>query len=458
METVMLCIKNGKILTESGVSEDELWVDKGVIIEKPESYVTGAEIYDAKGNYVLPGFIDAHTHLEMTNSITTTADDYESGTAAALAGGTTTVIDFATQDRGGSLNDALEAWMNRAKGNCSCDYAFHMAVTDWNGRTKVELSDMVKAGVTSFKAYMAYRDLMLRDDELAALLREAGRLGCVVGSHCELGEEVEKGVSGFLSHGKTGPRYHPLSRPADVEAGAVRRFLELASESDSLPWVVHLSTASGLGEIRSFREKGRTVLTETCPQYFSLNDDVYSLPGFEGAKYVCSPPIRGEEHRRAIESAVAEGEIDIVSTDHCAYRFAGQKDIGRDDFSKIPNGLPGIEHRAVLLWELVKRGELTVSRFSELLSKNPAVNFGMYPKKGCLSPGSDADIVIWDPDCVWTIDHAKQLMNTDYSPWEGKTVHGKAGAVFLRGVLCSENGEIIRRGLGRFVPRKCRLS
>ena len=325
----MLCIKNGRVLTDCGIKRDELWTNEGLIIEKPEYPPENTRFYDAEDCFVLPGFIDAHTHLEMTNSITATADDYASGTAAALAGGTTTVIDFATQDRGGSLNEALEAWMDRAEGKCSCDYAFHMAVTDWNNRTKAELRDMVKAGVSSFKAYMAYRDLMLGDEALARLLSEAGALGCVVGAHCELGEGVERGVKNCLNEGKTGPGYHPLSRPPRVEADAVSRFLELADRSDSLPWVVHLSTSTGFDEIKRFREKGKSVLVETCPQYFSLNDEVYSLPGFEGAKYVCSPPIRSEEHRQAMESAITNGDIDIISTDHCSYRYRGQKDIGK---------------------------------------------------------------------------------------------------------------------------------
>ena len=449
----MLCIKGGKLVTPAGINERDLWID-GEKIFSGEGRGGRIEVYDASGCLVFPGFIDAHTHLEMDNGVTVTADDFPSGSAAALAGGTTCILDFATQDRGGALRDALDRWFRLAEGRSYCDFAFHIAVTDWNPSTKGELADIVRRGVTSFKVYMAYDNLRLTDEQMLELLKATRELGCITGVHCELGDEVNRRVREELSAGHMDVKYHPLSRPNEVEGRAVRRLMELARESRSPVWVVHLSTREGLAEIRAAREKGVAVLVETCPQYLTLTEEVYIKPDFEAAKYVCSPPIRSREDKVALK-AIKGGEVDIISTDHCSYNFAGQKELGRTDFSKIPNGLPGVEHRPALIWTYgVCRGKITPVRMAALLSENPARAFGIYPRKGSLEPGSDADIVIWDPQFRGTLTAVKQLQKVDYSPWEGFALEGRARAVFLRGELCAENGRIIKGPCGRYVPRR----
>jgi dihydropyrimidinase len=445
----MLCIQNGTVVTPEGSEIRNLWVDSGKIVAEPQN-PRKSTIYDASGCLVFPGFIDAHVHLEMPSAGTWTADSYATGTAAAAAGGTTTVLDFATQDKGSTLQAALDTWHGRADGNCSCDYGFHMAVTDWNGHTRREITDMVRQGVTSFKAYMAYDGLRIGDDGLRELLAETREIG-FVGVHCELGDEVNRRVQALLSQGHIGPQYHSRSRPNAVEAAAITRYLELAREVNAPAWVVHLSTREGLAAIQAARAAGQTVLVETCPQYLTLTDAVYDLPGFAGAKFVCSPPIRSAADRDAMLDAVHSGQVDILSTDHCSFNFRGQKELGQGDFSKIPNGLPGVEHRPAVVWSCCG---LTPERFCALLAENPARAFGMYPQKGALLPGSDADVVVWDPNCRWELRAAEQVQNVDYSPWEGFSLTGRARGVFLRGELVAENGRVIRPGTGRYVARR----
>ncbi|MGI5936990.1 MAG: dihydropyrimidinase [Oscillospiraceae bacterium] len=450
----MLCIKGGRLVTPAGIYERDLWIE-GEKIVSGENAGGRIEVYDASGCLVFPGFIDAHTHFEMVSGVTVTADDFPSGTAAALAGGTTCILDFATQDRGGTLSGALDRWFRLAEGRSCCDFGFHMAVTDWSPSARKELADMASRGVTSFKAYMAYDALRLTDEQLLELLASARELGCITGVHCELGEEVNRRVRAELSAGHTQVKYHPLSRPNEVEGGAIRRLMELALESGAPVWVVHLSTREGMEEIRAAREKGVKVLVETCPQYLTLTEEVYIKPGFEGAKYVCSPPIRSAKDKDELWSAIMGGEVDIISTDHCSYNFRGQKELGREDFSKIPNGLPGVEHRPALIWTYgVRRGKITPEGMAALLSENPARAFGMYPRKGAMEPGSDADVVVWDPDFRGKLTAKEQLQKADYSPWEGLELEGRAKAVFLRGELCAENGKIIKRPWGRYVSRR----
>jgi len=445
----MIRIKNGVLVSGSGTRETDLWIDGGKIIEKPAD-TSGAEVLDAENCLVFPGFIDAHTHFQTDAGWAWTADDFTSGTAAALAGGTTTIIDFATQYRGQGLNEALDTWHGRADGNCSCDYGFHMTITDWNGITRDQLPEMVSRGVTSFKAYMANDNLRISDDSLRELLRASAELGCIVGAHCELGDLVNRNRNRLLRQDKTAPKYHAQSRPNRAEVMAVARFLQLAWEARAEAWVVHLSTGGGLSEIIAARERGQTVLTETCPQYLTLTNRVYDAEGFEGAKYVCSPPIRSARDRLILLDAASKGAVDIISTDHCSFNFAGQKELGFGDFSKIPNGLPGVEHRASLVWSFAtKNPEL----FCAMLSENAAKAFGMYPQKGALEPGADADVVVWDKREKWVIRATDQVQNVDYSPWEGFPVSGRAKYVLLRGELCAREGQVIRRGLGRFVKR-----
>ena len=446
----MIVFKGGAVVSAAGTEERDLYVENGKVVPPGPA----DEVVDASGCLLFPGFIDAHTHLDMPVSGTVTADSFPTGTAAAVAGGTTVILDFATQDRGHTLAEALDVWHTRADGRCSCDYGFHMAVTDWNDATKREMRSMAEAGVTSFKGYMAYDALRLTDDEMRAFLAAAGELGGLVGCHCELGDEVTKNVSTLLAAGRTGPEAHPVSRPNAVEASAVRRFLELAREADGLPWVVHLSTREGLREIDAARASGQKVLTETCPQYITLTEEVYSLPDFQGAKYVCSPPIRSAADRDALWTAVEDRRVDILSTDHCSFNFRGQKEMGRNRFPNIPNGLPGIEFRPAVIWAAgVSAGRISPEDMCRLMCENPARAFGIWGRKGALDVGFDADVVIWDPSYRGVIDPAFQETACDNSPWEGMALTGRAKAVYLRGEKCAENGRCIRRGRGEYLRR-----
>ena len=446
----MIVFRGGTVVSAKGSEKKDVYVEHGRIVPPGEAET----VIDVTGKLLFPGFIDAHTHLDMPVSGTVTADSFPTGTAAAIAGGTTAILDFATQDRGHTLAEALDLWHQRADGRCACDFGFHMAVTDWNDRTKKELSAMADAGITSFKAYMAYDALRLDDDDLCAFLAAAGELGGIVGCHCELGDAVNANVARLLAEGKTDPLWHPRSRPNAVEAAAVERFLALAREGSGRPWVVHLSTREGLSAIDAARAAGQAVLVETCPQYLTLTDEVYARPDFEGAKFVCSPPIRSAADVRTLWRAVEDRRVDILSTDHCSFHFRGQKERGRGDFSKIPNGLPGIELRPALLWTAgVASGRLTAPDMARLLSEAPAKAFGLWGRKGALEPGFDADIVVWDPAFEGPVDPAALETMCDYSPWEGTRLCGRAERVYLRGRLAAENGRCVRRGGGDYLPR-----
>lgn len=448
----MLVLRGGRVVSPRGIETRDVYIEDGKIVPPGPA----DEVADVSGCLLFPGFIDSHTHLDMPVSGTVTADDFASGTRAALAGGTTVILDFATQDKGHTLAEALEVWHRRADGNCACDYGFHMAVTDWNEATRAEMGQMAAAGVTSFKAYMAYDNLRLSDDELREMLREAKALGAWVGVHCELGDEVTHRVARELAQGHTEPKYHPLSRPNPVEAEAVQRLMELSAEAGNAPaWVVHLSTREGLAAIEAARARGQKVLVETCPQYLTLTDEVYEKPDFEGAKFVCSPPIRKAADKAALWQAAAAEEIDIISTDHCSFNFKGQKELGLHNFSQIPNGLPGIEHRPALIWSTgVVPGHITAEQMCALLSEKPAKAFGLWGRKGALDMGFDADVVVWDPQAASVLQAAGQQMNCDYSPWEGFALCGGPRAVYLRGTLSAREGKCLAAGGGTYLHRQ----
>lgn len=447
----MITLRGGAVVSPDGIEKKDLCIENGKIAAPSGP---ADEVIDVSGCLLFPGFIDSHTHMQMPSSGTWTADSFKTGTAAALAGGTTVILDFATQDRGKTPGEALDVWHGRADGNCACDYGFHMAVTDWNETTKKELLHMPASGVTSFKAYMAYDALRLSDDALRELLRATGEMGCPLGVHCELGDEVNRRVAQELRAGHTAPLYHPQSRPDEVEALAVKRLMTLAAEAGGWPWVVHLSTADGLREILAARKTGQRVLTETCPQYLTLTEDLYAAPGFEGAKYVCSPPLRSLADLDALWDGVADREIDIISTDHCSFNFKMQKELGYHNFSKIPNGLPAVELRPALLWTFgVRDRVIRPEELCRMLSTVPAKVFGMYPQKGVLAPGSDADVVVWDPAFTGRVHAAELQTNCDYSPWEGFEISGRPRAVYLRGELAAENGKCIKKASGRYIVR-----
>lgn len=452
----MRIIKNGALVTEEGLVYADMAIDGGKIAAIASALPThdGDEVIDASGMMVFPGFIDGHTHFDMDSGVTVTADDFATGTRAAVAGGTTMVIDFATQNRGDTLAHGLEEWHRKADGRSSCHYAFHMAITDWNEHTRQELKDMFDAGVSSFKLYLAYDNLRLSDEAVYDILREMKRLGGLVGVHCENGDLVNAGIKRQKEQGQLSPAAHPAARPPVVEAEAVRRLLAISQLTGCTVNIVHLSSAAGLDEIRRARAQGLRVQVETCPQYMLLNEDCYHLAGFDSAKFVCSPPIRSEADRRAIVNAMLSGEIDTIATDHCSYTLK-QKAIGKEDFSKIPNGMPGVEHRpAVIFSHFVATGRMSAAEMSRLLATNPARQFGLYPRKGTLRVGSDADIVLWDPAATQTITAKAQLQNTDNTPYEGMTLTGRAKAVLLMGETVVEDGNVVKENCGCYTARQ----
>ena len=452
----MTIIQHGTLVLPDGLMQGDIAFENGVITRIAPAIEAGAgdAVCEAAGCLVFPGFIDAHTHLDMDSGTTVTADDFASGSRAAACGGTTTLVDFATQERGGTLTDALDAWHRKAEGKCACNYAFHMAVTDWNEQTRAELPQMFERGVTSFKAYYAYDNLRLDDAQMYDLFSALRPFGGVLGVHCENGTLVNRLQRQQLERGVTGPEGHPASRPPVVEAEAIRRLCAVAKLADSPVHIVHLSSAEGLEEVRRARASGQKVWVETCPQYLLLDESRYHLEGFEGAKYVMSPPLRSPADREALRAAVLGGEIDTISTDHCSYRFSDQKALGRDDFTKIPNGAPGIEHRPALIYtSFVASGLMTAAQMSRLLSENPAKLFGMWPRKGQLAQGADADITVWDPRARWVIRAEAQHQNVDYTPYEGFEAAGRARAVYVGGQLAAKDGEPSGASAGRYVKR-----
>lgn len=452
----MTIIQHGTLVLPDGLMQGDIAFENGVITRIAPAIEAGAgdAVCEAAGCLVFPGFIDAHTHLDMDSGTTVTADDFASGSRAAACGGTTTLVDFATQERGGTLRDALDAWHRKAEGKCACNYAFHMAVTDWNEQTRAELPQMFERGVTSFKAYYAYDNLRLDDAQMYDLLSALRPFGGVLGVHCENGTLVNRLQREQLEKGVTGPAGHPASRPPVVEAEAIRRLCAVAKLADSPVHIVHLSSAEGLEEVRRARAAGQKVWAETCPQYLLLDESRYHLEGFEGAKYVMSPPLRSPADREALRAAVLGGEIDTISTDHCSYRFSDQKALGRDDFTRIPNGAPGIEHRPALIYtSFVASGLMTAAQMCHLLSENQAKLFGMWPHKGQLAQGADADITVWDPQARWVIRAEAQHQNVDYTPYEGFEAAGRARAVYVGGQLAAKDGEPSGASAGRYVKR-----
>ena len=453
-------IKGGTAVTPEDAVAADVLIEDGKIAAIGENLAAGspdAEIIDAGGKILFPGFIDPHTHLEMTVAAGRTADDFATGTAAALAGGTTTVLDFAGQDKGVTLTQTLKDWHQKADGKSSCDYGFHIGLAEWNDETKKELREMPDEGISSVKLYMAYDALMLDDAQIFETLRLADELGMTVSAHCENGLVIDELIEKYRKEGCLTPKYHPLSRPAAMEAEAVNRFLAIAEQTGSTVYVVHLSTQRGLRACLDAKERGQKLYIETCPQYLCLDDSCYDLPDFESAKYVFAPPARKVPDQKAIRQAIFDGIIDTAGSDHCSFDFGSMKQKGRDDFSKIPNGIPGVETRPQLMFTETYaglEGGLSYEDFSDLMSANAAKIYGMYPQKGALPPGSDADIVIWDPDWTGEITHDALHMNVDYSPYEGYPVRGRADEVLLHGETAYKDGAFVKKNAGHYVRRQ----
>ncbi|MBQ3418466.1 MAG: dihydropyrimidinase [Ruminococcus sp.] len=448
-----ILFKRGAVVSSRGIKHADVLVAGDRIIAVGRHIKEDAEIIDVTGKLLFPGFIDAHTHFDLEVSDTVTADRFDTGTKSAIAGGVTTVVDFATQNKGETLSDALNNWHIKAFANSSCDYAFHMAISDWREDVKEELSAMHEQGVTSFKLYMTYPAMMLNDKEIFDVLTELKRLGCIAGCHCENAGIIDGLRERYAAGGMLSPLYHPQSRPSPCEAEAVDRFLRIAEAVDCPVIVVHLSSQEGLEEIRRARKRGAKVFVETCPQYLLLEDSVYDNDFDESAKYVCSPPIRKHSDRKALWRALKDGEIQTVSTDHCSFTKE-QKRAGEYDFRLIPNGMPGVETRPILLYTYgVKKKRISLAQMCALLSENPAKLYGMYPKKGVIKAGADADIVVFDPHAHSVISAATQHSACGYTPYEGVKVCGEIENVYLRGELVYRDGVIVKERFGRYVSR-----
>jgi dihydropyrimidinase len=395
----------------------------------------GDRVIDAQGCYLFPGGIDPHTHFDLPVGSITTADDFYTGSRAAIAGGTTSVIDFATQSKGGSLAEALTVWHHKAQGRSYVDYGFHMAISDWHSGIIPELMALPEAGVTSVKLYMAYKNVLQVDD--AALLqafqacKKAGFLVCL---HCENGDVIAVLVEEARRQGHYAPRYHAATRPVLAEREAVFRALCMAELSASPLYVVHVSSGAALDVIREGRKRGLPVYAETCPQYLVLDESSYQTDDFSAAKYVISPPLRPKENQDILWKGLGSGLVDTVGSDHCSFNLAGHKDLGRGDFSLIPNGAPGVENRFGLLYTYgVAAGKINLTTFVAVVSTNAAKLFGLYPRKGTIAVGSDADIVVWDPTVHSTIQAVRQYQNVDYNAYEGFMQAGMIRHVLLRG-------------------------
>jgi dihydropyrimidinase len=447
-------LKGGTVVTASDTYRADVGVQADLVAAIGQD-LEGQQVLDVSGKYVLPGAVDPHTHLELEFMDTVSSDDFYTGTVAAACGGTTTIIDYAEQTKGGTLHQALETWRARADSKVAVDYGLHVSVTGATDSVLAEMEEMVEAGVTSFKCYLAYPE-RLRDDELLRVLMRARDIGALVNVHCENGWLVDYMTSKLLEEGKTEPRWHPRSRPAPFEAEATQRAVTLASIAQAPLHVVHLTCIGALEATRRARDAGQPVLVETCPQYLMLDVDRYDEPDFGGAKYVISPPLREAVNLEALWTGIVQGDVDSIGTDHCPFRLVGQKDLGRDDFTKIPNGMPGIETRVPLIYhEGVNQGRISLNRFVELVATNPARIFGLYPQKGTIAVGSDADLVVWDPDKEIPLTVENLHMNVDYSPYEQITVRGYPELVLSRGqIIVQDNRFLGQRGAGRFLKRK----
>lgn len=451
MKTIL---RGGTIVTGQDCRKADILIDGERIVETGSGLsAEGAQIVDVTNRLLFPGFIDAHTHFDLEVAGTVTADDFASGTQAALVGGTTTIIDFATQYKGESLKTALANWHRKADGKSSCDYGFHLAISDWNRQVSDELEDMNGLGVTSFKLYMTYNTVKVTDKEIFQILRRLKETGGITGVHCENSGIIEAMVDEQKRLGHLGVSSHPATRPAAAEAEAVNRLLRIAEIVDTPVIIVHLSSQEGMRAVEQARYRGQTVYVETCPQYLLLDDSLYELPGFAGAKYVISPPLRKQEDQECLWQALGRDQIQTVSTDHCSFTTR-QKELGKDDFTMIPGGMPGVETRAVLMYTTGVRGNrLTLPQMCRLLSENPARLYGLYPKKGCLAPGSDADIVVYDPESKDTIHAAGQVQRSDYAPFENYPTAGRIEQVYLRGRLVVDQHQNMIVNTGRYLAR-----
>ncbi len=458
-------ITNGHIVTAVDSYVADVLIDGPVIamIGKDLGSITGPvdRTIDAAGKLVIPGGIDPHTHMDLPFGGTSSSDDFETGTRAAAFGGTTTIIDFAVQSHGQELHQALDAWFAKAEGKAVTDYGFHLIVTDLPDSRLPGLKSMIDQGVSSFKLFMAYPGVFLVDDgTIFKAMTAAGENGGLVCMHAENGVVIDVLVKRAIAAGKTAPKYHALTRPARAEAEGVHRAIAIAEMAHAPVYIVHLSCSDALKEVQNARDLGLPAYAETCPQYLFLDYSYYEQEGFEGAKYVMTPPLRDRANQDQLWKGLRMNDLQVISTDHCPFCFKEQKELGRDDFTKIPNGGPGVEHRMSLVFDGgVAQRRIGLNRFVELTSTAAAKIFGLFPRKGTIAAGSDADIVIFDPDKEQTISASTHHMRVDYSAYEGRKVKGVSEIVLSRGNVIVENGKFFgKAGAGKFLKRGAALA
>ena len=458
-----ILISGGIVVNASGPFAADVLIDGETIVGlgAPGSDTTAswregaARVIDASGQLVIPGAIDGHTHMEMPFGGTFSVDTFETGTRAAAFGGTTTIIDFAIQSKGSSLRAGLDAWHAKANGNCAIDYGFHMIVSDVNASSLKEMDGLVDEGVTSFKLFMAYPGVFYSTDgEILQAMQQASGNGSMIMMHAENGIAIDVLVAQALARGETAPRFHGSTRPSILEGEATHRAIQLARVAGAPVYFVHLSASEALDEVVAARDRGQSVFAETCPQYLFLSDADLAREDFEGSKFVCSPPLRPARHQAELWRGLRTDDLSVVSTDHCPFCFKEHKALGRGDFSKIPNGMPGVEHRVDLVFQGVKSGEISLERWVEIISTTPARMFGLFPKKGVIAPGADADVVVYDPGASHTLSAETHHMNVDYSAYEGMSIEGGVSTVLSRGNVVIDGDQYVgTRGSGRFLAR-----
>lgn len=452
-------IAGGTVVNSEGEYQADVLVDGGKIaavgLDLPRD---GAQVIDATGAFVIPGGIDVHTHFQMPFGGTVSCERFDTGTKAAAVGGTTMVVDFAMQAQGDTLMKTYADWRGMADGHVAVDYGLHMAVTQLGDGTLAEIPRLVDEGVVSLKLFMAYKgSIMVNDAILLQALQTGKESGALVCVHAENGDVIDVLVAQHLAAGKTAPKYHLSTRPPEAESEATRRAIAIAEMAGAPIYIVHVSCAIALDEIRAARARGQVVYGETCPQYLALSTDNFDVPGFEGAKFICSPPLRDKANWPAMWAGIRSGDFATVASDHAAFNYKGQKELGlTEGFHKVPNGCPGVEHRLFILHTLgVKTGEITMPRLVDVFSTGPARLFGLYPQKGVVAPGSDADLVVFDPSVAGTISAATQMQNIDYTPYEGMHIEGAVRTTLSKGeVVVSDGRWVGAEGGGRYVKGK----
>lgn len=454
-----ILIKNGRVITAVDDYYADIFIDGETVAQIGKDLnVDADETIDAEKRLVIPGGIDPHTHLDMPFGGTVSADDFETGTIAAAHGGTTTLIDFAIQEKGKSSIEGLDTWHAKAEGKATIDYGFHMILTDMPVERLPEMTKLRDEGVSSYKLFMAYPGVLYVDDgTLYRAFRKAGEDGSRICMHAENGIVIDEIIREAVEDGKVAPKWHGLTRPTRLEAEGVYRSIAIAEVAEVPLYIVHLSCHDALEEVRRGRARGVDVMAETCPQYLLLDRSWYEREGFEGAKWVMTPALREKWNQDSLWQGLAFGDLATIGTDHCPFCFKGQKDLGTESFTKIPNGAPGIENRMSVIYDAgVVKGRISLNRFVELTSTAAAKAFGLFPKKGTIAVGSDADIVIFDPECKRTIsvdDERTHHMNVDYSAYEGHEIQGWSDVVLSRGRVLVRDGSLETKGGGRFIKR-----